>query len=124
MFASCLALVWGGQQSRDTGTTGKSPAGEKIYEPGGDVKGPKLLHYVEPEFSPKSKEAFVEGTVRISTVITTEGVPTAYRVLSGLNAEEDRTAVEALKQWRFQPGTKDGQKVTVRVTVEIDFHLL
>jgi TonB family protein len=98
--------------------------GEKIYEPGGDVKSPKLVHYVEPEFSPSSKEAFVEGTVKLSTVVTREGVPTNLRVTSGLNAEEDRTAIEAVKQWKFQPGTKGGQPVNVRVTVEVTFHLL
>lgn len=113
-----------GQQSRDGADTKKDSDNDKVYEPGGDVKRPKLIHYVEPEFSPKSKEAFVEGTVKISTVVTLEGIPTSYRVTSGLNAEEDRTAVEALKQWKFQPGTKDGQPVNVRVTVEIDFHLL
>jgi len=59
-----------------------------VYEPGGDVKPPKLLHYVEPAFSPSSKEAFVEGTVKISTVVTTEGIATKLRVTSGLNAEE------------------------------------
>lgn len=96
----------------------------KVYEPGGDVKPPKLVHYVEPDFSPKSKEAFVEGTVKISTVVTTDGVPTGLHVTSGLNAEEDRTAVEAVKQWKFEPGTKDGQPVNVKVAVEVSFHLL
>ncbi len=95
-----------------------------MYEPGGDVKPPKLLHYVEPAFSPKSKEAYVEGTVKISTVVTVEGIATKLQVVSGLNAEEDRTAVEALKQWKFQPGTKNGQSVNVKVTVEVSFHLL
>jgi periplasmic protein TonB len=102
----------------------KDGTDEKVYEPGGDVKPPKLVHYVEPAFSPKSKEAYVEGTVRISTVVTTAGVATNCRVVSGLNAEEDRTAVDALKQWKFQPGTKSGQAVNVRVTVEVSFHLL
>ncbi len=102
----------------------KDSGKEEIYEPGGDVKPPKLVHYVEPAFSPKSKEAFVEGTVRISTVVTTEGIATDPRVVSGLNTEEDRTAVEALKQWKFQPGTKAGKAVKVRVTVEVEFHLL
>ena len=120
----CVSVPAHAQPYRDSGDTKKSAEGEKVYEAGGDVKRPKLVHYVEPEFSPKSKEAFVEGTVKISTVITSEGVPTSYRVVSGLNSEEDRTAVEALKQWRFEPGTKDGQPVNVRVTVEIDFHLL
>ncbi len=96
----------------------------KVYEPGGDVKPPKLVHYVEPDFSPKSKEAFVEGTVKLSIVVTTDGVATDLHVTSGLNAEQDRTAVEAVKQWKFQPGTKSGQPVNVRVAVEVSFHLL
>ncbi len=100
------------------------PKEEEVFQPGGDVKAPKLIHYVEPEFSPNSKEAFVEGVVRISTVVTTEGQPSAYRVVSGLNAEEDKTAVEALKKWKFQPGSKNGRPVNVRVTVEVEFHLL
>jgi TonB family protein len=99
-------------------------ASEIVYEPGGDVKPPKLVHYVEPAFSPSSKEAYVEGTVKISTVVTRDGVTTSLRVTSGLNAEEDRTAMEAVKQWKFQPGTKAGQPVNVRVNVEVTFHLL
>jgi TonB family protein len=97
---------------------------KQVYEPGSAVKAPKLLHYVEPEFSPKSKEAFVEGVVKISTVVNVNGEATELRVISGLNADEDRTAAEALKKWKFQPGSKDGQPVNVRVTVEVEFHLL
>jgi TonB family protein len=97
---------------------------ETVYEPGGDVKPPKLVHYVEPAFSSSSKEAFVEGTVKISTVVTVDGKPSDSKVVKGLNAEEDRTAMEAVEQWRFEPGTKDGKAVKVRVNVEVDFHLM
>jgi TonB family protein len=82
------------------------------------------VHYVEPAFSAKSDEAYVEGTVKLSTVITKTGTAANPQVLSGLNTEEDRTAIEALKQWKFEPGTRNGQPVNVRVTVEINFHLL
>lgn len=112
------------QASKNEKSAKREPADDKVYEPGGDVKPPKLAHYVEPAFSSSSKEAFVEGTVKISTIITSEGVPTDLRVVSGLNTDEDRTAVEALKQWKFQPGTKSGRPVNVKVTVEINFHLL
>ena len=97
---------------------------DTVYEPGGNVKPPKLTHYVEPEFSPSSKEAFVEGPVKISTVVNAEGNPTVCRIISGLSTQEDRTAMEALKQWRFDPGTKAGKPVKVKITIEIDFHLL
>jgi protein TonB len=102
----------------------QSGTDEPVYEAGGEVKPPKLIHYVEPAFSAKSKEAYVEGIVKISTVVTTAGSPTKLQVLKGLNAEEDRTAMEAVQQWRFEPGTRKGQAVNVRVTVEISFHLL
>lgn len=117
--------IWADDSASHSGKDVKAEdADEKVYEPGGDVKSPKLVHYVEPAFSPSSKEAFVEGTVKISTVVTREGVATKLRVMSGLNSEEDKTAVEAVKQWKFQPGTKAGQPVNVRVTVEVTFHLL
>ena len=124
MWLSLAALRADAWQSVDRTESKKKPESEKVYAPGEDVKAPKLVHYVEPEFSNKSKEAFVEGIVKISTVVTSEGIPTTFYVVNGLNAEEDRTAVEALKQWRFRPGTKSGEPVNVKVTVEIAFHLL
>lgn len=84
------------------------------------MRGPKLIHYVEPEFSGESKEAFVEGTVKISTVIMPDGLPSQCQIVKGLSAHEDETAVRALKQWRFKPGTNDGKPVPVHVI----FHLV
>jgi TonB family protein len=97
---------------------------EAVYEPGGDVKPPKLVHYVEPDFSASSKEAYVEGVVRIAAVVKRDGKPAELRILKGLSAEEDRLAATAVTQWRFEPGTKQGRPVNVKVTVEVEFHLL
>jgi TonB family protein len=120
----CGSKIWADDSASKSDQAKADDGNEKVYEPGGDVKSPKLVHYVEPAFSPSSKEAFVEGTVKISTVVTREGVATKLRVMSGLNSEEDKTAVEAVKQWKFEPGTKAGQPVNVHVTVEVTFHLL
>jgi TonB family protein len=109
---------------KSSGVAKKQDAGSTVYKPGPDVKAPKLIHYVEPEFSDSSNEAFVDGVVKISTVVGSDGVPTDLHVLSGLNSKEDGTAVNAVKQWRFEPGTKAGEAVNVEVTVEVNFHLL
>ena len=95
-----------------------------VYTPGGDVKAPKVVHYVEPQFSSSSKEAFVEGVVKLKTTVTPDGLPSDIEVTKGLNAEENQSAVEAVKQWRFQPGTKGGEAVHVRVNIEIAFNLM
>jgi TonB family protein len=118
---SALALAYSASAAPDDKSAAPK---EVIYQPGGDVKSPKLIHYVEPAFSSSSKEAFVEGVVRISTVVKLDGVPADVHVLKGLNSEEDQKAADAVGKWRFQPGTKNGQPVNVRVTVEVEFHLL
>ena len=110
------------KQSAEKGSTKGPPP--RVYEPGGDVKPPKLIHYVEPEFSPQSKEAFVNGVVKITTVVTEDGMPTDLHVVAGLNAEADKSAIIAVKQWRFKPGTKSGEPVPVRMSVQVDFHLM
>jgi TonB family protein len=126
VFAVCVPfrLSADDQDSKDDKKSKKTAPEEKIYEPGGDVKPPKLAHYVEPEFSSSSKEAFVDGTVKISVVVSDQGLPRDLHIVTGLNSEEDKTAIEAVKQWRFKPGTKAGEPVNVKVTVEVQFHLL
>ncbi len=100
------------------------PAADPVYEPGGDITRPKLVHSVEPAFSTKSNEAFVEGTVTVSAVVSTHGNLTDMQVLKGLSAAQDRSALDALKDWRFEPGTKAGKPVNVKIKIQVDFHLL
>ena len=126
VLAALLIGVVGQGSARQDGKSkdkdGKSAP--PVYTPGGDVKPPKVVHYVEPEFSASSKEAFVEGVVKLKTTVTPDGLPSDIEVTKGLNAQEDQSAVEAVKQWRFQPGTKAGEPVHVRVSIEIAFNLM
>lgn len=97
---------------------------ETVYDIGGEVQPPKLIHMVEPAFDPKSEEAFTSGVVRIQIVVTLEGVVRDPKVVAGLNERQDKKAVEAVTQWRFKPATREGEPVNVRATVEVNFHLL
>lgn len=97
---------------------------ETVYDIGGDVHPPKLIHVVEPAFDPKSEEAFTSGVVRIQIVVTDEGGVRDPKVVAGLNDRQDKKAVEAVTQWRFRPATRQGEPVSVRATVEVNFHLL
>jgi TonB family protein len=120
--AAAQAFAWQEATSKDKDKQDK-PA-PTVYTPGGDVKAPKVVHYVEPQFSSSSKEAFVEGVVKLKTTVTPDGLPIDIEVIKGLNTEENQSAVEAVKQWRFQPGTKGGEVVHVRVSIEIAFNLM
>jgi TonB family protein len=96
----------------------------KVYDIGPDVQPPKLVHVVEPEFDPKSEEAFTSGVVRMQIVITTEGNVKDPKVVAGLNERQNDKAIEAVKKWRFKPALRQNKPVNVKVTVEVSFHLL
>jgi len=115
MLAACVA-AWGRQKAD------APKESDEIYAVGGDVKPPKIVHYVEPD--PSDQETYVEGVVRIAAVINLDGTPSDLHVVKGLNDAEDKLALEALRQWRFSPGTKSGHAVRVKINVEINFHLL
>jgi len=44
-------------------------------------------------------------------------------VTTSLDAGLDQEAIKAVKQWRFEPGTKDGKPVPVLMTIEMTFTL-
>lgn len=97
---------------------------DKVYDLSDGIQPPKLIHVVEPEFDPKSEEAFTSGVVRIQLIVNAEGVVRDPKVVSGINERQDQKAIEAVKQWRFKPGIRENKPVSVRVTVEVNFHLL
>jgi TonB family protein len=96
---------------------------DKPYRVGDGVTAPKVVVKVDPQYTPEAKHAKIEGTVRLSTVISKEGVPEEIKVVKGLDPGLDKNAVAALEKWLFEPGTKDGKPVRVAATVEINFRL-
>jgi periplasmic protein TonB len=97
---------------------------EEVYTVGGDVKPPRVLHRVVPEFTQKSRDRHAEGSVILAAVVTSKGEPRQIRVQKGVEQDLDEQAVEALKQWQFAPGTKDNRPVATRVSIEIRFNVL
>jgi protein TonB len=69
--------------------------------------------------------ARVEGVVVMRAVVLADGSVGEVAVTKSLDAEHglDDSAVAALRQWRFRPGTKDGMPVAVQVIIETQFTL-
>jgi protein TonB len=66
----------------------------------------------------------VEGRVQLSAVVLADGsVGDEVKVTQSLDEELDQEAVKAARQWKFQPGTKDGKPVAVQVDIEMTFTL-
>jgi len=95
---------------------------EKI---GNGVVAPVLIHQVKPEYTAEARDARIQGTVTLDTVVKADGTVGDVTVAKSLDTKFglDQQAVKAAKEWRFRPGTKDGKPVAVRVALEMRFTL-
>jgi TonB family protein len=96
----------------------------KVYKPGGDVSQPSIVYKVEPEYTVEAREAKIEGPVRLEVEITPQGTAENIRVTQSLDPGLDDNAITAVRSWRFKPGKKDGEAVTVAAVIEVNFRLL
>lgn len=87
------------------------------------VIAPKQLYSPEPEFSEKARQAKEQGTVMIVIVVAADGLPQNVRVACSSAPDLNENAIEAVKQWKFAPGTKDGKPVLVELLVDVSFKL-
>src|SRR5260370_36465051 len=100
-----------------------SGAGPIIYRIGGDVSQPAVLHRVEPTYPEEARVASISGSVAVRVEVRPDGIAHNIRVTRGLAPTLDQSAIDAIRQWRFQPATRNGQPVTVEAIIELTFGL-
>ena len=85
--------------------------GQPVVRVGGQVKEPVLVTRVEPSYPAGAK-----GSVILEVTVGPSGAVTDVRVLRG-DALVTDAAIDAVKQWRYQPPTLNGKPVSVIVAV-------
>jgi len=85
---------------------------------------PQLQFKTEGEYTEEARRAKIQGTVVLAVTVEPDGTATVVRVVKSLDPGLDQNAIEAVRKWRFRPGTRDGQPVPVSATVEVNFRLL
>lgn len=90
---------------------------------GNGVTAPQVLYKVDPEYTEEARLAKYRGRVVVSAEIGTDGLAYNMRAVRGLGLGLDEKAIEAISQWKFKPGTRNGKPVCVAATVEVNFHL-
>ncbi|MDQ6665467.1 MAG: M56 family metallopeptidase [Acidobacteriota bacterium] len=95
----------------------------RVYKMAEGITPPKVVYKVDPAYTEDARDAKIQGTVSLTVEITPEGSAQNVQVIRGIDLGLDTNAVSAVQQWRFQPGMKDGQAVTVAATIEVNFRL-
>ena len=89
---------------------------------GGQVQTAKLINKVQPVYPPLAKQARIQGTVRLQAIIAKDGSVVELQVLSG-HPLLQQAALDAVRQWRYQPTLLNGEPVEVVTTIDVIFTL-
>jgi TonB family protein len=87
------------------------------------ITAPKPLYHPDAEYTDKARRKKINGTVILSLVVASDGLVRDAKVTTGLDKDLDNQALKAVRTWKFEPATKDGKPVAVRIAVETSFHI-
>jgi TonB family protein len=90
---------------------------------GAGLTPPTVLTRVPPQYTPEAVRAGVGGAVVLQAVVKSDGIIDILRVVRGLPFGLTDSAIDALKQWRFQPGQQNGQNADIALNVEVNFNI-
>lgn len=91
---------------------------------GGTVEAAQLKTKVMPVYPESAKSAGVEGTVILHAVIGMNGRPLSLRVMnSQIDPDLAKSAIEAVKEWRYTPTLLNGEPVEVDTTIQVNYTL-
>ncbi|MGH9496551.1 MAG: energy transducer TonB [Candidatus Sulfotelmatobacter sp.] len=91
----------------------------RASEPG--IVPPRAVYAPAPEFSEEAREKKENGNVTILLVVGTDGLPHEAIVACSSASDLNENAIGSVKNWKFEPGTKDGRPVAVAIFVDISF---
>jgi len=87
---------------------------------GSSVRSPRRLHDVAPALPEAARQAGIRGTVILALTIGTDGTVTGARVLRSIPLL-DQAALDAARQWRYEPVVLNGKPVPVILTAGVSF---
>jgi len=109
----------GGGRGRDGGV-GTSAIGP----PGNGVRSPSCQYCPRPEYSDEARRVHYQGLVMLNVVVLADGRPGRIDLVSGPGLGLDEKAIEAVRNWRFNPAIgPTGKAVAVVIPVEVQFQL-
>jgi periplasmic protein TonB len=89
---------------------------------GGNVQQANLIHQVMPVYPEIAKTAHIQGTVILHAIISKEGTVQELQYISGPPLLM-RSAMDAVRQWRYRPTLLNGEPVQVDTTISVVFTL-
>ena len=81
------------------------------------------VHKVSPVYPPLAKKDHVSGKVVLDAIIGKDGSVQNIKVVKSVRDDLDQSAIDAVRQWTFQPYLLNGDPVEVKTTINIIYSL-
>lgn len=120
-----LAVFWWrwnlGWQELESGLSGHAVSAEqpKAHIPAEEMEK-LLIHRVEPEYPRTARGTGLQGVIALDVVVGRDGSVLALRPLNGPDVLA-RSAMDALRWWKFEPYKVNGEPVVVETTLAVEF---
>lgn len=83
----------------------------------------RVIYRVEPKYTEDARVNRIAGTVVLALTVDHQGLPQNIQVKKSLYPSLDQSAIEAAQKMRFEPAIKNGQPVSMAITVEMNFQV-
>jgi TonB family protein len=84
---------------------------------------PTCVYCPPPSYTDPARAAKFNGTVLLDAVVSADGEAKSAKIVQGAPFGLNEKAMEAIRQWKFKPATRNSQPVTVMVMIEVTFRL-
>ena len=84
---------------------------------------PRLIKQVVPQYPENARQSRVQGTVAVDAWIPLDGIPRIGEVVGRINPDLERSAIAALRDWRYEPATCNGRPVEVETVFRVIYSL-
>ena len=84
-----------------------------------------MVKRVPPKYPEAARKRGQQGTVMLQALVNTQGLPVKVHVLpgKGLAPDLDQAAVDAVRQWVFEPAKAKGKPVEIRIQIPVKYRL-
>ncbi|HHN74790.1 MAG TPA: energy transducer TonB [Acidobacteria bacterium] len=99
-----------------------------MYKPGvGGVSDPELIpsSRVAPRYPLRARWRKLEGKVILSAVVEADGRVSSVKVVTAPEPDRGlaRSAIQAVRKWRYRPALLEGRPVACHITVVVNFNI-
>lgn len=132
LLLSCVCLVaphrFAAQDGARESSGPTAPAAYRhgvVFAPGPGISPPRLMFSQCPDYPrwARTGKHKIQGSCVLDITVDERGEVHDIHVTRSLDKRLDKKAIDAVKEWKFKPATREGNPVAVRTSVEVEFRL-